>query len=278
MVNELALAEVNLDDIDASPFQHRRAFCELKLKELAKSIGRDGLVEPIVVRKLGHRFELIAGERRVRAVKQHLDSNTITARIVKADDLQARRMCAAENLQREDLSAVETVEAIVELLDAELIGSDEKYDGFGKLPLTRVKKLLSKMHSDQCKETNHIDNKFIIRIETVFNGLPKSVGWQSFFTNDLPLITTISQEVRDVAAEHKLNKSQTKALANVAKAVCGKLLEAGGQPFCILWGSIVPKHSFAKLTGPFEQIRWHRLVDSPSVRRMPLAASQQRAA
>jgi ParB-like chromosome segregation protein Spo0J len=67
--------------------------------------------------------------------------NTILALIIEVDDLQARRISAAENLQREDLSAIEEVEAIVEIVDAELIENKE-YALMGKNPANRVKALL----------------------------------------------------------------------------------------------------------------------------------------
>lgn len=209
------LQSIKTDLIDASPFQHRQHFDESKLKELAKSIDRDGLIEPIVVRKTGKRWQLIAGERRVRAVKQFGSSKTILARVVEADDLQSRRMCAAENLQRDDLSAIETIEAIVELLDAELIDV-EGYEAFGKKPITRVKTLLTKLDSDRRNDTEHVTNKFVGNVERVFESLPRPVEWLPFFRHDLPLVTSITAEVREVATREKLNKSQTKALNEVA--------------------------------------------------------------
>ena len=94
------------------------------------------------------RYELIAGERRFRAVRDYTQMKTIQAQIVVASDLQARRISAAENLQREDLSAIETIEAVVEIVDAELIG-DKEYDSMGKTPADRVKTLLGKLKSMQ---------------------------------------------------------------------------------------------------------------------------------
>ena len=77
---------------------------------------------------------------------------TIQAQIVIAGDLQARRISAAENLQREDLSAIETIEAVVEIVDADLIEDaelieDTEYLSMGKTPGDRVKTLLGKLHS-----------------------------------------------------------------------------------------------------------------------------------
>jgi len=110
------------------------------------SIQREGLIEPIVLRSVGKRYELIAGERRFRAIRDFTEMETIQAQIVLAGDLQAPRIAAAENLQREDLSAIETLEAIVEIVDAELM-EDIEYLSMGKTPADRVKALLGKLHS-----------------------------------------------------------------------------------------------------------------------------------
>ena len=129
---------IDLRKVDPSPYQLRKHFDEGKLKELAASIQREGLIEPIVVRAKKDRYELIAGERRFRALRDYTSIKTIQAQIVKAGELQARRISAAENLQREDLSAIETIEAVVEIVDAELIGEQE-YASMGKNPADRVK-------------------------------------------------------------------------------------------------------------------------------------------
>ena len=137
---------IDVRKIDPSPNQHRRHFDEDKLKELAVSIQSEGLIEPIIVRPKSDGYELIAGERRLRAVRDFTEMETIQAQIVIAGDLQARRIAAAENLQREDLSSIETIEAIVEIVDAELI-EDTQYASMGKKPADRVKTLLGKLDS-----------------------------------------------------------------------------------------------------------------------------------
>ena len=91
---------IDVKKIDPSPFQCRKYSDEDKAKELAASIKREGLIEPIVVRrKVDGRYEIIAGHRRVQAVRDYTDWKTIQAQIIKVDDLQARRISAAENLQ-----------------------------------------------------------------------------------------------------------------------------------------------------------------------------------
>ncbi len=99
-----------------------------------------------MVRRKGRRYEIIAGEKRFRAVRDFTNLKTLPALIIKTDDLEARRISAAENLQREDLSAIEMIEAIVEIVDAEL-SKDKEYASMGKKPADRVKRLLGRLHS-----------------------------------------------------------------------------------------------------------------------------------
>jgi ParB family chromosome partitioning protein len=82
---------------------------------------QDGLIEPIILRpqKKG-RYQLIAGERRLRAIKEYTNMTMVQAKIADVDDLQARRISAAENLLRLDLSAIESIEAIIEIIDVEM--------------------------------------------------------------------------------------------------------------------------------------------------------------
>jgi len=203
-------AVIDLQKIDPSPHQHRRHFDGNTLRELAVSIQREGLIEPIVVRPKGDRYELIAGERRFRAVRDYTGMRTIQAQIVKASELQARRISATENLQREDLSAIETIEAIAEIVDAELM-EDEEYAAMGKKPADRVKTLLAKLDSvrrsrelgyevaTQARLTSH---KFMGSVEKIFKNLPKSLEWRSFYNNDLPLLMDFCKEVQEVSIQH----------------------------------------------------------------------------
>lgn len=99
--------ELNILDIERSPFQPRRDFREDELRELADSLKNNGLVQPPTVRRnAAGRFELVAGERRLRAA-QLAGWRKIRVTLVEADDLTAAAMTATENLQREDLNPIE---------------------------------------------------------------------------------------------------------------------------------------------------------------------------
>ena len=98
--------EVAVDRIVPSPLQPRRAFDEAKIDELASSIRNQGIIQPLVVRPNGEQFELIAGERRWRAaMKAGLSRVPVVVR--NATDQEALQLALVENLQREDLNAIE---------------------------------------------------------------------------------------------------------------------------------------------------------------------------
>jgi len=211
---------IDVNKSDPSPFQVRKYFDQDKLKELGESIQREGLIEPLMVRRKGSRYEIIAGERRFRAVRDFTEMKTIPAQIVKATDLETRRISAAENIQRENLSAIETIEAIVAIVDADLI-EDKQYASMGRKPADRVKALLGKLNSiviskirgsKVSKEAEGLLHKFMQQVEKIFKNLPKSLEWRSFYNNDLPVLMDICEEVRKVSIQKGLNRSQTRAL------------------------------------------------------------------
>jgi ParB family transcriptional regulator, chromosome partitioning protein len=98
--------EVEVDRITPSPFQPRRTFDEAKIEELAASIRNQGIIQPLVVRPKGDGFELIAGERRWRAAMR-ADLKRVPVVLREASDHEALQLALVENLQREDLNAIE---------------------------------------------------------------------------------------------------------------------------------------------------------------------------
>ena len=99
--------ELPIMDIERSPYQPRRDFKEEELRELAESLKNNGLVQPPTVRKNDRgRYELIAGERRMRAA-QLIGWKKIRVTVIEADNLTAAAMTATENIQREDLNPIE---------------------------------------------------------------------------------------------------------------------------------------------------------------------------
>ena len=107
--------EIQVHLVEPSPYQARREIAPEQLTELAESIRSEGLLQPIVVRRLGEKFQLIAGERRWRAFQQ-LKLKSIPARIVEASYASAASIGLIENLQREGLNPIEEAQGFASLV------------------------------------------------------------------------------------------------------------------------------------------------------------------
>lgn len=111
------VAEISVDNIDANPYQPRSIFDEETLNELASSLKEIGIIQPITLReKTNGRYTLISGERRLRASKI-AGLKKIPAYIRKADDQNMLEMALVENIQREDLDAIEIAISYQRLID-----------------------------------------------------------------------------------------------------------------------------------------------------------------
>ncbi len=107
---------LNISDIHTNPYQPRRVFDQDKLNELARSIKEHGVFTPILVRPSIDGYQLIAGERRLRAARL-AGNETIPAIIMDFTDDQMMEISLLENVQREDLSAIEEANAYKQLID-----------------------------------------------------------------------------------------------------------------------------------------------------------------
>src|SRR6266404_5850809 len=108
--------QIDIDLIEPSPYQPRTRFREEALDELARSIQTSGIIQPIVVRPLGNRYQLIAGERRWRAA-QRAGLKKVSSIVRQVPDELALEMTLVENIQREDLNAIEAARAFERLMD-----------------------------------------------------------------------------------------------------------------------------------------------------------------
>ncbi len=111
---KLRIWNIDIEKLAPSPFQPRQEFDKEKINELAKSIKEKGILQPIVARKQGSRFEIIAGERRWRAA-QVAGLHTVPIIIKEYDDLETLELALIENIQREDLNPIEEAEAYQKL-------------------------------------------------------------------------------------------------------------------------------------------------------------------
>ncbi len=104
------LNEIDVNSIDRNPFQPRTEFDQASLQELIDSIGQHGVLQPVLVRPQGSRFQLIAGERRWLASKK-AGLTTIPARVLELEDQNVCEVALEENLKRKDLNVLEKAQA-----------------------------------------------------------------------------------------------------------------------------------------------------------------------
>ncbi len=132
MLPGAGINEIDLSKIEANPFQPRTKFDEEPLKELAESIKEIGLIQPITLRKVSdNKYQIIAGERRFRAA-QLAGLESIPAYIRKAKDEGMLEMALVENIQREDLDAIEIALSYQRLLEELEFTQEELSTRIGK--------------------------------------------------------------------------------------------------------------------------------------------------
>jgi len=138
--------ELPIDQIAPNPFQPRKHFDEAALEELSRSIKEHGLLQPIVVIEKGEGYLLVAGERRLRAHKlAKLSSIKAIIANVQIDDLRLRELALIENIQRENLNAIELANSYAELIEVHNITHEElsKIVHKSRSQITNTMRLLS---------------------------------------------------------------------------------------------------------------------------------------
>lgn len=134
------LTVLNINDILPNRFQPRIRFDEEKLEELAESIGKYGVIQPIVVRPVSNKYEIIAGERRYKASKL-ANKSTIPAIIVNLSDKDSEEIALLENIQRQQLSPIEEAVSYKRILDMGYITQEELAKKIGKAQSTIANKI-----------------------------------------------------------------------------------------------------------------------------------------
>ena len=124
--------DISVDSIEANPFQPRTTFDEQSLEELASSIKKLGIVQPLTVRDAGNgKYQLIAGERRLRAARL-AGLTHVPAYVRTADDQAMLELALVENIQREDLDAVEVAISFQRLIEECRLTQEQLSDRVGK--------------------------------------------------------------------------------------------------------------------------------------------------
>lgn len=184
--------------------QPRKYFDPVSLEDLAHSIRQKGVLEPIIVRRAGEGYEVVAGERRTRASKL-AGLEEIPAIVVDIDDREALEIAITENLQREDLNAVEETEAVLGLLEVTLGASRKTVVG-----------LLQALYAEERGRASSRKVDPVHREEAlaVFRRVGR-FGVASFVSNRLPILE-FPAELLDSIRQGEIEFTKAQAIARVS--------------------------------------------------------------
>jgi hypothetical protein len=211
------LLTVDLDKLMAREDQPRKSFDDDSLKELANSIKADGVIQPIVVRKVDDRYEIIAGERRFRASKL-AGLEKVPVVVKNVTDRKARELALVENIQREDLNPIEEAISLKTLMEEYKLTQQELSDIIGKSRSYIANNLRLLNLSDHIKE-------YLIRGELSPSQGRTLLSLETDEERNKYLDKLLVKEVniRDVEKKAKQSKSKTEDI--FIKDICERLTE-----------------------------------------------------
>ncbi|HER23512.1 MAG TPA: ParB/RepB/Spo0J family partition protein [Candidatus Atribacteria bacterium] len=125
------VVEIDLEDLTPNLFQPRKNFDQEKMEELKESLKKHGMIQPIVVRKTANGYEIVAGERRLKAAKE-IGLKKIPAIIMNLNNEKSLEIALVENIQREDLNPIEQANAFKRLVDEFNLTQQELAEATGK--------------------------------------------------------------------------------------------------------------------------------------------------
>lgn len=169
MNNEIV--RINIDKVIPNIYQPRKYFNEEAIEELSQSIKQHGIIQPLTVRKRGEVYELVAGERRLRAAKL-ANLETVPCNIVDITDSESAEIALLENLQREDLNYIEEAEAYYNLINDHNFTQDELAKRMGKKQSTIANKLRLLKLSSEVREIC-LENKLTERHARALLTIPR---------------------------------------------------------------------------------------------------------
>lgn len=211
------LLTVDLDKLMAREDQPRKSFDDDSLKELANSIKSDGVIHPIVVRKVDDRYEIIAGERRFRASKL-AGLEKVPVVVKNVTDRKARELALVENIQREDLNPIEEAISLKTLMEEYKLTQQELSDIIGKSRSYIANNLRLLNLSDHIKE-------YLIRGELSPSQGRTLLSLETDEERNKYLDKLLVKEVniRDVEKKAKQSKNKTEDI--FIKDICERLTE-----------------------------------------------------
>jgi len=214
---EGVLTDIEVAKIRPNPYQPRQDFDPVKLEELKKSIQENGIIQPITVRQVDNYYELIAGERRLRAVTD-LGYRTVPAYIIKVDGKEEMlELALIENVQRDHLNAIEQAQAFQRLIDECNLTQEEVAKKIGKDRTTitnflRLLKLPEKIQ--QSVKNEEISMGHARALLSIEDAHIQEKVWQKVLRNKLS-VRKVEQMVRELGEEGESKQKAAKPKRSV---------------------------------------------------------------
>jgi ParB family chromosome partitioning protein len=205
--------ETEVSQIDLPDNQPRKYFDTVKMGQLIASIREKGILEPLLVRpKSKGRYELIAGERRLRAARE-IGLTHVPTIVKELADTDAWEIALIENLQREDLNPVEEVEGILQLLSLKLQLSQVDILALFNRLLNEHKGLVNSNVTVNGLNESDANSNVTVRVKEILEAVGIN-NWLSFASNKLPLIK-LPENVLEALRGGKIEYTKAKAIARV---------------------------------------------------------------
>lgn len=214
---------IEIEAIDPNPLQPRSHFDEAKLSELSQSIIENGLVQPLVVRQVGARYQLIAGERRLRAARQ-VGLKQVPVMVLDVPDDKLLELALIENIQREELNAIEEAQAYQKLIEtmgltqevlAKRVGRDRSYIT-NYLRLLKLPEDLQTLVQDGSLSTGHARTILALTNEEAQRGLARQIIREQLSVREVERI--VRESATSGAVKEKLAAKVRTQDPNVAAA------------------------------------------------------------
>lgn len=215
------VVDLYLDDIIPNRFQPREIFDEKALKELSDSIREHGVIQPIIVRKIGDKYEIIAGERRYKA-SALAGLTKIPAIIRNLDDKETSKVALLENLQRKDLTAIEEARTYEKILELDNMTQEELGRTMGKSQAAIANKLRLLALPDEVQEallTNQISERHARSLLNLSNS-QEQINMMHKVIQDRMTVRELDNEIRkiqgakDITANTIIDVDKLKEQAN----------------------------------------------------------------
>ena len=195
--------QIPIEDIIPNRFQPRISFDEKALNELSSSIKQHGIIQPLVVRPLGDKFEIIAGERRYKAATM-AGLTTVPAIVTEMDDGTSAEVALIENVQRKDLTAIEEAKSYKNMLDRGNLTQEElaKKMGLSQSTIANKLRLLNLCDEVQDALLNEKISERHARALLSINNKEDQVRWLNRIINERLTVRQLDLAIKDEQSEN----------------------------------------------------------------------------